>query len=371
MGKYTEKSLQALGKIILAGTPAFGKNPELIDSLFAIADEKVKRYKALFRKLDLIQYTRRIMKFNLPYGADAKIMSRILYYRGQLCFFYREESQKFYHLPFALNGEIDCYGRYLDVTPLLWRGTDDNKEDKQFMKDLTLYPIYEPLIPEQVTKEVQTKGCVIFDDRMKDLTEKLVPPYIMQEPLIELEAKLLMLIETAAMNKVGIKGIKADGPDDCTKIIQAGLSKMLFALTGTSYLPVDSSFQTIQELNDVNVNIQELFASLQAVDNFRLMQLGIQNGGLFEKQGTELQAQFAFGVSNTKLIEQDAVFNWQESCDIVNSIWGKNMYAVATSCLNMNEPNAEKQNESTATMYDNETSNGNSNSNTDNAKEGA
>ena len=355
MGKFTDKSLQALGNIILSGTPIY-KNPDLINGLYAIAEERLKSYKAIFRRLDFAQYVRRIMKFNLPYGANAKVMARILYYRGQLCFFYREETQKFYHLPFCLNGEIDCYGRWLDVTPLLWRGTDDNKEDKQFIQDLKLSPIYEPLIPEQVTKEIQTKGCVIFDDRTKDLSEQLVPPYVAQEPLIDLEARLLALIRTASMNKVGIKGIKCNGPDDASKVLQSGLSKEIFALMGEPYLPVDSSFQTVQELNDVNVNLQELFSALQAIDNLRLMQLGIQNGGLFQKQGTELQAEFAFGVSATKLIEQDAVFNWQESCDIVNSIWGTNMYGFATSCLNMNEPNAEKQNESTATMYDDEMS---------------
>ena len=53
---------------------------------------------------------------------DGQLLERILYYRGQGAFFYMESLEKFFFLPFALDGEIDVYGRYTGITPLPFNG---------------------------------------------------------------------------------------------------------------------------------------------------------------------------------------------------------------------------------------------------------
>ena len=367
MGKFTEKSKELLAKQLFAGCPDFDAS-----TLLKTSQELVNAYKEILRDNDIAQYSKRGRWYNLPFGIDGEIIDRIMYYKARGTIFYVKTVDKFYFLPFALNGEIDCVGRYLDITPLIFGGSDDNKVDKSFIQDYNICPIYDVLIPEQVTEDIIENGCVILNDRTQRRTKHIVPMYMKNEPLIDLEAKILALLRTGAMNKVGLKGIKSSGPDDSSKIIQASLSKELFAILGYTYLPVETGLDTIQELNDVNTNLQELCMILQSIDNLRLNNLGIQNGGVFEKQGTVLQTEAMYGVAPTELLEDDYVYQRQKFCTIANSIYGTRMWYEPVSQMNMDDPIAEKGqigNESTATMYSDELSNGNSNTN--NVKEGA
>lgn len=369
MGKFTEKSKEELAKQLFAGCPGFDAS-----TLLKTSQELVNAYKEILMDNDIIQYSKRGRWYNLPFGIDGEIIDRIMYYKGRGNIFYVKTVGKFYFLPFTLSGEIDCVGRYLDITPLIFGGSDDNEVDKSFIQDYVLSPIYDVLIPEQVTTEVIEKGCVILNDRTQRRTQHIIPMYMKNEPLIDLEAKILALLRTGTMNKVGLKGIKSAGPDDSTKIIQASLSKELFAILGYTYLPIEAGLDTLQELNDVNTNLQELCMILQSIDNLRLNNLGIQNGGVFEKQGTVLQTEAMYGVAPTELLEDDYVYQRQKFCTIANSIYGTRMWYEPVSQMNMDDPFAEKEkvgNQSTATMYNDELNNGNSNTNTNNVKEGA
>ena len=62
--------------------------------------------------------------YNLPPGLNARLIERILYYRGQAMLFFLKD--KFYFLPYALNGTIDVYGRFTGVTPLPFNGTSND-----------------------------------------------------------------------------------------------------------------------------------------------------------------------------------------------------------------------------------------------------
>ena len=65
----------------------------------------------------------------LPKGLDPEMIERILYYKGQGAFFYMEMDDKWYFLPYALDGTVDVYGRYMGIVPLQFAGgtTSDNK----------------------------------------------------------------------------------------------------------------------------------------------------------------------------------------------------------------------------------------------------
>ena len=70
--------------------------------------------------------------YNLPSSLDGQLLERILYYKGQAAFFYMPTNGSFYFLPYALNGSIDVYGRFMEITPLQFAGgTTSNEKGKE------------------------------------------------------------------------------------------------------------------------------------------------------------------------------------------------------------------------------------------------
>ena len=59
------------------------------------------------------------------------------------------ENNSFYFLPYGLAGDIDIYGRYLEVTPLPFAGptatTDDSGNSRPWIKGYTKKVLYEAI----------------------------------------------------------------------------------------------------------------------------------------------------------------------------------------------------------------------------------
>lgn len=356
MGQFTKKSKETLAQQQFAGAPGFydimnGLSDKLQESIYETIQEK-----------DIEQFTGKGVWYNLPDGLDSDLIERILYYKGRGVFFYIKTIDKFFFLPFTLAGEIDVVGKYLDITPMTFGGGED--DEKEFINGLVRSPIYQILIPEQLTEEILENGCVILNDRTQKRSQYIKPRSELQNPIISLEANMVALIRTAIMNKVGVKGVKSSGPEDSTKIIQASKSKWLYALAGFTYLPIENGFEQLDIDDTTSANLQELFMALNSIDNFRLDALGIMNGGVFEKQGTILQTEAEFGVSATQLIEDNFVKQRQNFCNIVNSIWNLNIWYEPYTALNMQEPSQDQGNrmdETQSQMYDNEITGGDEN----------
>lgn len=84
----------------------------------------------LIRIIDEQNAINRYNWYNLPNGLTGELVERILYYKGQLAFFFMEADGNWYALPYALNGSIDCYGRFMGVTPLPFNGKSEDKDQK-------------------------------------------------------------------------------------------------------------------------------------------------------------------------------------------------------------------------------------------------
>ena len=66
--------------------------------------------------------------YNLPSGITSQELERLLYYKGQLAFFYFKELDSFYFMPYALDGTIDFYGRFNTIHPVpMTSGKEDEK----------------------------------------------------------------------------------------------------------------------------------------------------------------------------------------------------------------------------------------------------
>ena len=99
------------------------------------------------QEIDKTDALRRFTWYGLPEGIDGELIERIMYYRGMGMAFYMEAEEKFYFLPFALDGNIDVTGRYLSVTPVPFGGTsDDGKDPQPWIEGFTFDPLYDMIV---------------------------------------------------------------------------------------------------------------------------------------------------------------------------------------------------------------------------------
>ena len=60
-----------------------------------------EQFRKIFRIIDEQDAVNRYKWYNLPMDLSSEEVERLLYYKGQLCFFYFKELEKFFILPYA------------------------------------------------------------------------------------------------------------------------------------------------------------------------------------------------------------------------------------------------------------------------------
>ena len=271
--------------------------------------------------------------YNLPDGINSQMLERMLYYKGQLCFYYLEELDKFYFMPYALDGGIDFYGRFTGVHPIPFSGgtTDEEKvlteSQAKALATIKLKPTYDVLLPEELLEEgmdALTKRCVLLRDYTNDISQTVIAREIINDPIVDAEAEFIPFMRTAAIRATGVRGMRVGNEDEQSNVEAANQSMLNAALTGRPNIPVIGSMD-FQEFNDGAVGkADEFMMALQSLDNFRLSTYGLDNGGLFQKKERKIvsEQEMNAGGGSVGLVMQDGLSLRQEFCDIVNSIWG-------------------------------------------------
>lgn len=281
--------------------------------------------KKLLRIIDEQDAIYRYTWYNLPNGLNQELIERILYYRGQGMFFYMETDGKFYFLPYALDGTIDVYGRFVDVTPLPFNGTAtaDGKE-KPWITGLRRHVVYD-LKLDALTVEDLTDSCVLLSDYVPQQSQTIIPRQILNDPLLDVMADCIPFMRTALLNGTGIEGMRVTSEDDYSNVEAASRSIDRAALVGRKFIPITGAIE-FQEMTGGQVSKSEEFLlAMQGLDNYRLSTYGMKNGGLFQKKAHMLQSeQDQAGISNSPL--EDGKLRRQHFCNVLNSIWGLGMW---------------------------------------------
>ena len=120
--------------------------------------------------------------------------------------------------------------------------------------------------------------------------------------------------------------MRVNSQDEYANVVAASRDVKNAALTGSRYVPVIGSldFQTLDsaQLGDV----EQFSLAMSTLDNFRLSSYGLDNGGLFQKQGTVLKDDAEAAQMNTGLILSDGLTLRQNFCTIVNSLFGLSIW---------------------------------------------
>ena len=288
--------------------------------------------KRALRIVDEQDAVNRFTWYNLPDGLTSQLLERILYYRGQGAFF--KMADKFYFLPYALDGTIDVYGRFNAITPLPFNGTTQTKDEKPLIKGLTYDCVYEVMTPDDFIKDDGTfdlgkmenlvdKSAVILKDYTEQISQTNTSRQVLNEPILDIMSDCIPFCRTALLNSTGVKGMRVGNQSEVNEVMSANRAINNAALTGQWAVPIVGAvdFQELTDNGSVGKS-EEFLLSLQAFDSFRLSLYGLPNGGLFQKKAHMLEAEQNMNTGTASLVLQDSLTNRQTFCNIVNSIWG-------------------------------------------------
>lgn len=274
----------------------------------------------------------RYVWYNLPNNITSQELERLLYLKGQLCFFYYKSLKQFYFMPYVLDGTIDFYGRYNIIHPVpMTSGVDDNVdkpnqgEQNSILSSLKLNVIYgikdiKELSEEEIDNLVEN-SCVLLHDYSKELSQNTVPRVQLNEALRDAEANMIPFMNTKLMLSTGVRGVRVNDADQSASVIMEGFKIENHALNGMPWVPFTSSLDFQELALQSGGQAQDYLLGLQALDNLRLSTYGIDNGGLFEKKAHELQSESDMNGGPVGLVLQDGLSIRQNFCNIVNSLY--------------------------------------------------
>ena len=293
----------------------YGGDPKLLK-------DDVKKFLRLIDEQDAVN---RYVWYNLPANLTSQELERMLYYRGQLCFFYCKDLEEFYFMPYALDGTIDFYGRYNRIHPVpMTSGTDEkgNKAQAEYLADLKLKCVYGVKLPEELELKDLYNSTVLLHDYTKQLAQSILPRASINDPLLDVMAECVPFMRTSLLLGTGVKGVRVNDADQAESVKDGGKALENAALTGEAFVPIVGNIE-FQELTDGQViKSEEYMLAMQSLDNLRLSGYGIDNGGLFEKKAHVLQSEADINGGPVGLVLQDGLSIRQNFCNIVNSIWG-------------------------------------------------
>ena len=291
--------------------------------------------KKILRIIDEQDAVNRYKWYNLPCNISSQELERMLYYRGQLCFFYSKDLDEFYFMPYALDGNLDFYGRYVTIHPVPMNGSGE-QEDKalkaalkaqaDYLSTIKLKCTYGILLDEELTLDDLTNRTVLLKDYTNQLAPMVIPRQVINDPICDVEAECIPYMRTNLIASSGVKGMRVNDADQQDDVFTANEQIKAAALTGQMNVPIVGTIEFQELASQIGAKPAEFMLAMQSLDNFRLSTFGLENGGLFEKKQHILESENQVNQQNVGLVMQDGLSTRQNFCNIVNSIWGLDIW---------------------------------------------
>lgn len=287
--------------------------------------------KKQLRILDEQDAVNRYKWYNLPNGLNGQLLERILYYRGQGMFFYMKTNNTFYFLPYALDGNIDVYGRFTGVTPLPFNGPISDKQEKPWIEGKVLKPVYD--VMQELNIDDLENNCVLLKDYTEQISQTNIPRQLLNDPVLDLMSEAFPLARTSLIANSGVRGLRVGDETEQANVEIANESIYDGAINGKPWTAIVGT-QDFQDLtNGSALKSEEYLLYMQSIDNYRLSLYGLDNGGLFQKKSHMLESEQQMNAGTADLIYQDGLTIRQRFCDIVNSIWGIGIWCEASETV--------------------------------------
>lgn len=278
------------------------------------------------RIIDEQDAVNRYVWYNLPCDLTGQELERMLYYKGQLAFFYFKDLDQFYFMPYALDGTIDFYGRFNTIHPVpMAEGTDDDTKaivakQAALLSTIKLDVLYD--VPLELDKSPENY-CVLLYDYTKQLSQNILPRQQLQDGLLNVMSDMIPFMRTSLLNATGVSGMRVSSEDDESNVKAANLTVDAAALNGQKWIPIIGNLEFQDLTQGSTAKGEEFLLAMQSLDNFRLSTYGLENGGLFEKKQYQNTMQTSLnGNGQVGNPLQDGLSIRQHFCDVVNSVFG-------------------------------------------------
>lgn len=274
--------------------------------------------KKVIRVIDETDAINRYKWEGLPPEIPENLLERVLYYRGQGAFLFDQYTEKYFFLPYKLSGENDVYGRYMGIQPLPFNGTSDGKSDAQpYITSIRRTPVYDKSVePDKMTQ------CVLFYDYSKQISQTVLSRKELNEGIIDVEADCIPFMRTALKNATGVTGIRTGGEDESSKVLAANIITEAAAQMGDKYVPIDGTIDFQELATGGTGRADDYLQAMQALDNFRLGAMGLDNGGLFQKKAHILKSEQILNEGGPGLVLYDGLRRREEQAELVNYVFG-------------------------------------------------
>lgn len=290
----------------------------------ATCREDIRR---MLRIIDEQDAVNRYVWYNLPMNLTSQELERMIYYKGQLAFFYIKELDQFYFMPYALDGTIDFYGRFNTVHPVpMTSGTDAESSKKQadYLSRLKLKVLYGSYLPKE--DEDISQYCILIHDYTKQNSQIIIPRCDLNDTLLGVMADCVPYMSTNLLSGTGIKGVRVQDADQQDSVVEGAQSLRESALRQQPWVALIGSVDFQELTGQPLTKSEEYMLAMQQLDNLRLSAYGINNGGLFEKKTQVLQSEFDVNGGPIGLVMQDGLAIRQHFCNIVNLLYGTSIW---------------------------------------------
>lgn len=311
------KSLDEMG---LSSNYLFDKRglPKKFDGSPDLSYENVVR---LLKTKDLLDFVNRGKWKDLPTAIGSRRLEAMLYKRGSLIFFKEKQTEKYYFMPYVGEGSLDFYNRwnYGHPIPLV----ENNKEQERLLSTMHFKLIYE----ETQLKDIQEGEdvAVVLFDYCEGEDNTINPRSDLQNEIICQEAEMYAFARTAGLNATGIKQVEINDSDQNIVVETANNSLRKAARKGKGFVGVSGVVKPMELKSDNAAKMQEFMQQAQALDNARLSQIGVDNGGVYEKKAHLLGSEQEMNKSTSSSPMIDAIESRTNFCKIANKIWGLKM----------------------------------------------
>jgi hypothetical protein len=328
MAQYTNKGPRMVD---LAPFYQAGVNPKTgLPLKFGDCGDGTNLKSDIKRTLRIIDEQNAVNRFkwtNLPCNITGQELERLLYYRGQLCFFFDKATKMFYFMPYALDGPLDFYGRYTYVKPVPFvepgdgASADEKRAHnvmKAYLSQKHLRVLYD--IPSEPIEDLESV-CLLLHDYTKQYSQTIIPRQELNDGILDVMSDCIPFMRTNLLNSTGITGVIVSNQDEAANVELASEQVNKAAIKGKKYVPLMGSPIT-KDLTGGNLaKSEEFLLAMQGLDNYRLSLYGLDNGGIFQKRSGMLQEEAEMNQGNVGMILQDSLQIRQNFCNMANLIW--------------------------------------------------
>lgn len=287
------------------------------DSLFGIMKQQ-----------NMIETLERYMWVNLPFGLTQDLIERLLFFRGKGVLYFNDKIEKFQFLPFALNGYIDEYGRFLKCNTLPFTGVDEeDKKGKKRQQPLVyenLEIVYDLPYNKELLEKAREKKTVgiILNDSSLAISQQPVIRSLYVRPILHLMATLMQIINTAMFGNADHNLIQVENEGELNSINAQISAINSDILHGKRFTPIVGKLPIVPIKTSNTANLEGLFGTFNSLTNFLKSITGVANAGVFDKKAHLLQEEQKLNGSNSDDIYYNGLRLRQEFCLMVQAYYG-------------------------------------------------